>query len=47
MIDDQGNEIFFIEINTIPGMTRTSLTPEAAKAAGLEFSDLLDLLILR
>ncbi len=36
---------YFIEINTIPGMTKTSLAPEAAKVAGIEFGELLDILI--
>jgi len=31
-----------LEINTIPGMTRASLLPEAAKAAGLEFPQLCE-----
>lgn len=31
-----------LEVNTIPGMTETSLYPEMAKAAGIEFSDLLE-----
>lgn len=35
----------FIEVNTIPGMTDTSLLPEAAKAAGIEFPELLDKLV--
>jgi len=39
------NEIYFIEINTIPGMTKTSLVPKAAKAAGVNFKDLLDKII--
>ncbi|MBU0670559.1 D-alanine--D-alanine ligase, partial [Patescibacteria group bacterium] len=33
------------EVNTIPGMTDTSLLPEAAKAGGIEFPKLLDNLI--
>jgi D-alanine-D-alanine ligase len=33
------NEPFCLEVNTIPGMTPTSLVPKAAKAAGLEFDD--------
>lgn len=37
-----GDEIFAIETNTIPGMTKTSLLPEAAKAAGIPFGDMLD-----
>jgi D-alanine-D-alanine ligase len=39
------NKLYFLEINTIPGMTATSLVPRSAKAAGLEFSDFLDKLI--
>ena len=38
-------KIYVLETNTIPGMTETSLYPQAAKAIGLEFSDLLDRLI--
>lgn len=34
-----------LETNTIPGMTPTSLLPQAAKAAGIEFPELLDKLI--
>lgn len=39
------NNIYFLETNTIPGMTATSLAPQAAKAAGMEFGDFLDVLI--
>ena len=38
-------EIYVLETNTIPGMTATSLFPQAARAAGLEFPALLDKLI--
>lgn len=41
----RGEDIFLLETNTIPGMTRTSLLPRAAKVAGLSFSALLDRLI--
>ena len=41
----RNGEIFVLEINTIPGMTPTSLLPRAAQAAGIEFSELLDRLI--
>jgi len=34
------NEPFVLEINTIPGMTSSSLLPKAALAVGIEFSDL-------
>lgn len=39
------NQIFVLETNTIPGMTATSLLPQAARAAGFSFSRLLDELI--
>ncbi len=40
MVDDK-NEIYVLEVNTIPGMTPTSLLPEAAKAAGINFNQLV------
>jgi len=39
------NEVYILETNTIPGMTATSLYPQAAAAAGIGFSELLDRLI--
>ncbi|WP_082788967.1 D-alanine--D-alanine ligase [Desulfolucanica intricata] len=39
IIDEQGNP-YILEINTIPGMTETSLAPDAAKAAGISFENL-------
>jgi D-alanine-D-alanine ligase len=41
----KGKELFVLETNTIPGMTATSLFPQAAAAAGLPFGQLLDRLI--
>lgn len=41
----RGDDIFVLETNTIPGMTPTSLFPQAAQAAGISFSQLLDRLI--
>ncbi|MHB9075191.1 MAG: D-alanine--D-alanine ligase family protein [Desulfobaccales bacterium] len=38
-------EIYVLETNTIPGMTATSLFPQGAKAAGIDFPTLLDTLI--
>jgi D-alanine-D-alanine ligase len=38
-------DIYVLETNTIPGMTATSLLPQAASAAGLNFSQLMDRLI--
>ncbi|MEI8133578.1 MAG: D-alanine--D-alanine ligase [bacterium] len=34
------NTFYCLEINTLPGMTETSLVPKAAKAAGMSFEDL-------
>jgi D-alanine-D-alanine ligase len=34
--------LFCLEANTLPGMTATSLLPQAAKAAGIEFAALCD-----
>ena len=35
------NEPYLLEVNTIPGMTPTSLVPMAAKAAGMSYDDLV------
>jgi len=40
-----GQDLYVLETNTIPGMTPTSLLPQAAKAYGLSFSALLDKLL--
>ncbi len=40
MIVGSGGEPMILEINTIPGMTETSLLPKAAAAAGIDFSRL-------
>ncbi|MGQ9812289.1 MAG: D-alanine--D-alanine ligase family protein [Dissulfurimicrobium sp.] len=45
MIVTEDRGIFVLETNTIPGMTPTSLFPQAARAAGISFSELLDKLI--
>ncbi len=45
MIVNGEGEIFVLETNTIPGMTPTSLLPQAAQVHGLSFSNLLDRLI--
>ena len=38
-LDRDGN-IFVLEVNTIPGLTSTSLLPKAAKADGIDFAQL-------
>src|SRR3989442_2488130 len=35
-------DIFCLEANTLPGVTRTSLYPQAARAAGIEFPELCE-----
>jgi len=36
---------YILEVNTLPGMTETSLYPDAAKEIGLEYADMIDLLV--
>jgi len=43
LVADDG--IWVLEVNTIPGMTPTSLLPRSAEAAGISFSRLLDRMI--
>ncbi len=44
MVRDDG-KLYLLETNTIPGMTPTSLLPEAALKAGISFSKMLDMVI--
>ena len=44
ILDDSGQH-YFLEINSLPGMTATSLLPMAAKEAGLGFDELIDLIL--
>ena len=37
----QENNFFCLEINTLPGLTKTSLFPMAAKAFGISFGQLI------
>jgi len=39
---DAGGGFWCLEANSLPGMTATSLLPQAARAAGIEFPELLD-----
>ena len=41
----KGSKFYILETNTIPGMTETSLLPKAAKVAGINFPEFLDLII--
>ena len=40
IVDEKGNR-WFLEANTTPGMTETSLVPKAAKAIGWDFEELV------
>jgi D-alanine-D-alanine ligase len=39
---DPKGELYCLEANTLPGMTATSLLPQAARAAGISFENLCD-----
>lgn len=39
------NKLYILEINTIPGLTKASLLPKEAKAAGIDYPKLLDMII--
>ena len=42
---DKNGRYFFLEINTLPGMTSTSLLPIAADKSGKSFTELVDIII--
>jgi D-alanine-D-alanine ligase len=42
MLDATTSELFVLEVNVIPGLTETSLLPQAADAAGIGFDELVD-----
>ena len=39
------NQIYFLEINTLPGLTEQSLCPKEARAVGMSFTEFLDKII--
>ncbi len=41
----EDGELYFLEVNTLPGMTDLSLVPMAGQAAGLDFPALMDRLV--
>ena len=43
--NDINNNLYMLEINTQPGMTKTSLSPEQAKYCGISLTELVDKLI--
>ena len=42
---NENNESFCLEVNTLPGMTSTSLVPKMAKAVGISFEELIEKII--
>lgn len=44
MVDSLGNP-YILEVNTIPGMTEMSLVPDAARAAGISFEELVEMIV--
>jgi len=41
MLDRDSGELWVLETNVVPGMTETSLLPQAADAAGIGFDELI------
>ena len=44
IVSDSGNE-FILEVNTVPGLTPTSLLPKIADAAGMSFGELCEAML--
>jgi D-alanine-D-alanine ligase len=44
MVSESGNE-YILEVNTVPGLTPTSLLPKIADAAGISFGELCELML--
>jgi D-alanine-D-alanine ligase len=44
MVSESGNE-FILEVNTVPGLTPTSLLPKIADAAGISFGELCEMML--
>jgi D-alanine-D-alanine ligase len=42
MLESETGDLYVLEANSIPGLTETSLLPQAADAAGIGFDDLID-----
>jgi D-alanine-D-alanine ligase len=45
MLESGTDELYVLETNPIPGLTETSLLPQAADAAGIGFDELIDLIL--
>ena len=40
-----GENVYFLEVNTVPGMTKMSLIPNQARAAGMSVSDFINIIL--
>lgn len=45
LILDNNSNVYILELNTMPGMTPTSLVPKAAEAAGINFDFLVEIIL--
>jgi D-alanine-D-alanine ligase len=41
----RGNQLYFLELNSVPGMTRESIVPKQIRAMGLKVEDIIEKLI--
>jgi D-alanine-D-alanine ligase len=39
-------QIYLLEVNTLPGMTRLSLLPEIARGKGIDFQNLVERILI-
>jgi D-alanine-D-alanine ligase len=42
LLDEEDEQLWVLEANVVPGMTATSLLPQAADAAGMSFDELVE-----
>jgi D-alanine-D-alanine ligase len=45
MLHEEDEQLFVLEANVVPGLTGTSLLPQAAEAAGISFDALIERLL--
>jgi D-alanine-D-alanine ligase len=41
----KGNQLFFLELNSVPGMTKESIVPQQIRAAGMQEKDILQKIV--
>jgi D-alanine-D-alanine ligase len=46
MLDSSSGELFVLEADPVPGLTETSLLPQAADAAGIGFDELVERILM-